>query len=90
MPFLDTCRSPLEVVLEQAVGRTVGRGSVRREAARGDGEPGGLRDGSLDAASDRVLGQIEWLEVAKARLEGRLVDAYAALHTIEEQQLARL
>ncbi|MBC9821039.1 hypothetical protein H9I49_07015, partial [Terrabacter sp. MAHUQ-38] len=50
----------------------------------------GLRDAALDAASDRVLGQIEWLEVAKARLEGRLVDAYAALHTIEEQQLARL
>ena len=37
-----------------------------------------------------MLSQIERLEVQKARLEGRIVDAYAALHSVEEQQLARL
>ncbi|WP_374971408.1 HNH endonuclease signature motif containing protein [Terrabacter sp. BE26] len=36
-----------------------------------------------------MISQIERLEVRKARLEGQLVDAYAALHSIEEQHLAR-
>jgi hypothetical protein len=103
VPFLDTWRSPFEVVLERAV--RGGHGQPERETSRRDAtqpdaadrgmaEAGsddpGLRDATLDAAADRVLAQIERLEVAKARLEGRLVDAYAALHTIEEQQLARV
>jgi hypothetical protein len=49
-----------------------------------------FRDEGLDAAGDRVLSQVEALERAKARLESRLLEAYAALHTIQEQQLARL
>ncbi len=45
---------------------------------------------SLHDEADAVLSQIERLEVQKARLEGRIVDAYAALHSVEEQQLAQL
>ncbi len=45
---------------------------------------------SLHDEADAVLAQIERLEAQKARLEGRLVDAYAALHTVEEQQLSRM
>lgn len=46
------------------------------------------RPASLHEAADRVVSQIERMEVGKARLEGRLVDAYAALHSIEEQHFA--
>ncbi|WP_076261191.1 HNH endonuclease signature motif containing protein [Intrasporangium flavum] len=52
--------------------------------------PDGFRDVRLDAAGDRVLAQVEALERTKARLEARLLEAYAALHAIQEQQLARL
>src|SRR5689334_8504896 len=44
---------------------------------------------SLHEAADRVVSQIQRLEVRKARLEGELIDAYAALHSVEEQHLAR-
>ncbi|WP_323096051.1 HNH endonuclease signature motif containing protein [Intrasporangium sp. YIM S08009] len=52
--------------------------------------PQAFRDERLDACGDRVLSQVEALERAKARLEARLLQAYAALHTIQEQQLARM
>ncbi|WP_323100382.1 HNH endonuclease [Intrasporangium sp. YIM S08009] len=52
--------------------------------------PVGFRDERLDAWGDRVLSQVEALERAKARLESRLLQAYAALHTIQAQQLARM
>jgi hypothetical protein len=45
---------------------------------------------SLLDEAEAVLSQIERLEVHKARLEGRIVDAYAALHSVEEQHLAQL
>src|SRR6476620_2000859 len=41
---------------------------------------------SLFIAGESALREIERLEVEKARLEGRLLDAYAALHTVQEQQ----
>jgi hypothetical protein len=41
---------------------------------------------SLFTAGESALREIERLEVEKARLEGRLLDAYAALHTVQEQQ----
>ncbi|MFM6849877.1 MAG: HNH endonuclease [Terrabacter sp.] len=41
---------------------------------------------SLFTAGDDALREIEQLEAEKARLEGRLVDAYATLHTVLEQQ----
>src|SRR4051812_42479075 len=44
----------------------------------------GLLEG-LARAGERVLAQIEALEVAKAGLEADLLGAYAALHTIEAQ-----
>ncbi|MEW1952455.1 HNH endonuclease [Terrabacter sp. NPDC080008] len=44
----------------------------------------------LARAGERVLSDIEELEAAKARLESDLLCAYAALHTIEEQQVAAL
>src|SRR5690242_8857602 len=52
--------------------------------------PQAFRDERLDACGDRVLSQIEGLERSKARLEARLLQAYAALHTIQDQQLARM
>ncbi|HSU74762.1 MAG TPA: hypothetical protein VLI66_07465 [Terrabacter sp.] len=45
---------------------------------------------SLARAGEQVLADIESLEAAKARLEADLLSAYAALHTIEEQQIAAL
>ncbi|WP_344255167.1 HNH endonuclease signature motif containing protein [Terrabacter carboxydivorans] len=45
---------------------------------------------SLLDEAEAVLSQIERLEVHKARLEGRIVDAYAALHSVEEQHLSQL
>ena len=53
------------------------------EAAGREVEGAGLLSPSLEAEADRVLARIERLEVAKARVEGGLVDAYAALHTIQ-------
>lgn len=41
---------------------------------------------SLFTAGQSALREIEQLEAEKARLEGRLVDAYASLHTVLEQQ----
>jgi hypothetical protein len=51
---------------------------------------GGLRDEGLDACAEEVVAEIEGLERSKARLEARLIDAYAALHSVQEQQLAML
>jgi hypothetical protein len=46
--------------------------------------------GDLARAGESVLAQIETLEVAKAQVEADLLAAYAALHTIESQQLEAL
>ena len=90
MPFLDTGRP----ASDPAAG---GSGLDPRvvwllRRARVTGESAMVRSASLslDDEADVVLSQIERLEVQKASLEGRLVDAYAALHSVEEQQLARL
>ncbi|GAA1980820.1 HNH endonuclease signature motif containing protein [Terrabacter lapilli] len=45
---------------------------------------------SLAREGEQVLAEIESLEAAKARLEADLLSAYAALHTVEEQQIAAL
>ena len=37
---------------------------------------------------DRILREIEALEVEKAQVESDLLDAYAALHSVEDQQIA--
>ena len=44
----------------------------------------------LARAGERVLAEIEALEVAKARLEADLLAAYGALRTIEAQQIDAL
>ncbi|MGO4599806.1 DUF222 domain-containing protein [Terrabacter sp. 2RAF25] len=41
-------------------------------------------------ASERVMGEIEALEVAKARVEADLLAAYGALHSIQAQQVEAL
>src|SRR4051812_10878213 len=42
----------------------------------------------LSPESGRILGQIEALEAEKAQLEPALIDAYAALHSVEAQATA--
>ncbi|NUQ31833.1 MAG: HNH endonuclease, partial [Dermatophilaceae bacterium] len=73
MPFTSS-PSPLEL----ALGAALERAGVQLVEA--DPLP------SLFTAGDEALREIEQLEAEKARLEGRLVDAYAALHTVIEQQ----
>src|SRR6478609_8947039 len=70
--------------------RQIFRADRERREVRVMAAPVGFRDERLDACGDRVLSQVEALERAKARLEARLLAAYAALHTIQDQQLARL
>ncbi|WP_020143563.1 HNH endonuclease signature motif containing protein [Terracoccus sp. 273MFTsu3.1] len=90
MPFLDTGRPAPDAAtggsgLNPRVVWLLGRAKAVSERAQERSASPTLND-----AADAVLSQIERLEVQKARLEGRLVDAYAALHSVEEQQLARL
>ncbi|MBC9820752.1 HNH endonuclease signature motif containing protein [Terrabacter sp. MAHUQ-38] len=80
MPFIAPPRSALETSLEALL---TGAG-IAVPATVDDPLP------SLLAASEAALARIERLEAEKARIEGRLVDAYAALHTIEEQQATAL
>ncbi|MGO4597039.1 hypothetical protein [Terrabacter sp. 2RAF25] len=54
-----------------------------------DGEAS-LRDEGLDEQAAELVAEIEALETSKARTEWRLLEAYAALHTVRELQLARL
>ena len=90
MPFLDTWRSSSDP--------DSGGGSLnprflqvlRQGRAALVGAGGAVAPSSLHDEADAVLSQIERLEVQKARLEGRIVDAYAALHSVEERQLAEL
>ena len=90
MPFLDTGRPAPDAT---AGGSTLNPravwllGQVKARAGRAQASSTTV---SLDDEADAVLSQIERLEVRKALLEGRIVDAYAALHSIEEQALARL
>ncbi|MBW8732367.1 MAG: HNH endonuclease, partial [Terrabacter sp.] len=89
MPFLDTGRPAPDAAsggssLNPRVVWLLGQAKAGAERVPS------RRAVSLDDEADAVLSQIERLEVQKARLEGRLVDAYAALHSVEEQQLARL
>src|SRR3954464_8322302 len=76
MPFVATPRSAVEATLEAAL-----LASGRRLP-----EPELLP--SLLAEAERALAYIERLEADKARLESRLLEAYAVLHTVEEQQAA--
>ena len=77
------CRSTLPGLV--AAGRAHGQGHGRGEG----GDSGGASEG-LARAGERVLAQIQALEVAKARLEGDLLAAYGALATIEAQQVDAL
>ena len=43
---------------------------------------------SLQDAGERVLARVEALEADRSRLDGRIVDAYAALHVVLGEQLA--
>ena len=88
MPFLEAGRSEpdggSDNRAKQRILWLLQSAKAQQAAARArDNEPP-----SLHEAADRVVSQIERLEVRKARLEGQLIDAYAALHSIEEQQLA--
>ncbi|NUS42058.1 MAG: HNH endonuclease [Terrabacter sp.] len=73
MPFTSS-PSPLELAL----------GAALERAGVAWGEPDPLP--SLFRAGEAALHEIERLEAEKARLEGRIVDAYATLHTVLEQQ----
>lgn len=89
MPFLDTGRPPSETgsgdrALERIRWILASEKARAAEAAERRTEPASLHD-----AADAVVSQIERLEIRKARLEGELIDAYAALHSIEEQHLAQ-
>ena len=44
----------------------------------------------LAREGERVLAEVEALEASKARLEAELLSAYAALHAVEEQQIAAM
>src|SRR6478672_10959558 len=85
MPYLDAPPAPSPSSHLARVRRILRVDRERREA-RAVAAVVGFRDEGLDACGDRVLSQIEGLERAKARLQA----AYAALHTIQDQQLARL
>ena len=73
MPF-TTSPSPLELLLGAALGR------VAVELPETEPLP------SLFTAGESALREIERLEAEKARLESRILDAYATLHTVQEQQ----
>ncbi|GAB2763660.1 HNH endonuclease signature motif containing protein [Terrabacter koreensis] len=62
-------------------------GTGPRATADADGS---FRDEGLDEEAAELVAEIEALERSKARTEARLIAAYAALHTVEELQLARL
>src|SRR3954468_16359126 len=89
MPFLEAGRSSSDADSYggQLNPRLVAVLRRARVGAPSAGLPAPL---SLDDEAGAVLSQIERIESDKARLEGRLIDAYAALHSIEEQLLARL
>lgn len=88
---------------ERASARRFGRGGVRVDASGLGGDAGplaggqrrdhagdSLRDDGLDEEAEELVAEIEALERSKARTEARLLEAYAALHTVEDLQLARL
>ena len=57
------------------------------EIAGGEGgDPVGL---SLRRAGEAILARVEALEADRSRLDGRIVDAYGALHAVLGEQLAR-
>ena len=89
MPFLDTGRPPSESGSDDRALERI-RWILESNGARAAAAEGRRREpASLHDAADAVLSQIERLEIRKARLEGELVDAYAALHSIEERHLAQ-
>lgn len=88
MPFLDAGRPASDRASDDRARERILwilEAARARRAATADRDE---RPASLHEAADRVVSQIERLEIRKARLEGQLVDAYAALHAIEEQHLA--
>lgn len=89
MPFLDTGRPTPEA--DSRGGRLNPRIAhvLRRTAVPLAPKERSLHR-SLHDEADAVLSQIERLEIQKCRLEARIVDAYAALHSVEEQQLGRM
>ncbi|GAB3888151.1 HNH endonuclease signature motif containing protein [Terrabacter terrigena] len=100
MPYHDTDPATLARIAfvlgargERASARRFG-GSAERVDAAGErrrvDSGDSLRDEGLDAEAEEIVAEIEALERSKARIEAQLLDAYAALHTVEELQLARL
>lgn len=85
MPFIDASLSSFERAIAAPLAAA---GVLSISTVREPVESRVDRFVSLTRAADAALAQIEALEVEKARLEGRLVDAYATLHTIQEQQHA--
>ena len=73
--------------LAEAADATIGeRSEGAASGACGDGDdPVAL---SLQDAGERVLARVEALEADRSRLDGRIVDAYAALHVVLGEQLA--
>src|SRR3954469_16933589 len=76
MPFVASPRSAVEATLQAALLAAGHRPSA----------PDPLP--SLLVEAETALAHIERLESDKARLESRLLEAYAALHSVEEQQAA--
>ncbi len=72
VPFLDSARPGLSP-LERALGGTYSKADLQLD---------------LTTEGDRILREVEALEREKARVEADLLDAYAALHSVEAQQIA--
>ena len=71
-PFLDSAPYGLSP-LEKALGGTYSKADLQFD---------------LTSEGDRILREIESLEREKAQVESDLLDAYAALHSVEAQQIA--
>jgi hypothetical protein len=95
MPLVELWRPPFEAHLGWLLAHAEGHDAALRAGTSPAGTAlahqrgGGSPDASLHAAGHRILSEIEGLERAKAQLESRLLEAYGALHTVQEQQLAR-
>ena len=98
MPYQETSPATLARIAVVLGARGAGAGAgragraerSRAAAVLDDARGGSFRDEGLDEDAAEIVAEIEALERSKARTESRLLAAYAALHTVEELQLATL
>jgi hypothetical protein len=62
---------------------------MTQEDPAADGSVGDEAGLSLEEAAGRILDQVEALEADRSQLDGRLLDAYGALHTVLGEQYVR-